>query len=248
MNKNENRAQEMTISLEQIFRIILTYIIPILIVTVVAAGSAFVVTKIFSKTKYTTEILMRVDPNPEQTALFSTSEKNAASALIKQYKVIIEKSGVLDDVANVVAANNPQYKLTGSKIKNGLSVYDDGESGLMGISYTDTNKDRAKAVIEALKTEVPDKLQKIAKVGEVSSFDSVVTTASAPKTVRNAIIAALVGFVLASVVFVLISLLDTRIRTVEDLSETFDITILGSIPTIASNMENAEIKKEEDNE
>ena len=248
MNKNENRAQEMTISLEQIFRIILTYILPILLVTVIAAGAAFAVTKIFTKTKYTTEILMRVDPNPEQTALFSTSEKNAASALIKQYKVIIEKSGVLDDVAQVVASNNPQYTISSSKIKSGLSVYDDGESGLMGISYTDTNKDRAKAVIEALKTEVPKKLKEIAKVGDISPFDSVVTTATPPKTVRNTVIAAVVGFVASSLVFVLISLLDTRIRTVEDLSETFDITILGSIPTIASNMENAEIKKEEDDE
>ena len=245
-NENENNARDLSISIEQIFRIILTYILPILLVTVIAAGAAFTFTKVFSKTKYTTKTQILVKANPQQSSVqVSTSEFNAQKALIKQYSIIIETPDVLKMVSDQL---DEAHKVSVSKLKSGLSEYDVDDSGILGISYTDTDRERAEAVIEALIKVAPNQLEEIAEVGKATPLGTPETAVSAPKTVRNALLAAIVGFIGASLVFVLISMLDTRIRTVEDLSETFDITILGSIPTIDANLNNISENKEEDDE
>ena len=53
--------------------------------------------------------------------------------------------------------------------------------------------------------------------------------------------------VISALAFVLISLLDTRVRTAEDLTDVFGYPVLGTIPTITADLENVE-KTEEDDE
>ncbi len=74
------------------------------------------------------------------------------------------------------------------------------------------------------------------------------TSPISPNKTRNAAIAALAALALSAAVFILISLLDTRIRTTEDLTESFDYPVLGSIPTITADIAAAEIAEDEEDD
>ena len=112
----------------------------------------------------------------------------------------------------------------------------------------DTDPVRAEKIVNAVAEIAPQKILDIVQTGaaQVVQYASTPQSPISPNATRNAAIAAAAAFVLAAVVFVLIAILDTRIRTSEDLSETFGITVLGSIPTIMSENDIADGEESDD--
>lgn len=247
MNQNENNVQESGVSLELIFRIVWKHILPILLATVVVGGAAFAVTKIFVKPKYRASAMVYVRANTQQNGnAMTTSEMNVAKQLVTTYSIILETDSVLEEVYENL---EEQYKVPVNTIKNNLTEEAIENSEIFRISYTDTDPVRAEKIVNAVAEIAPEKIIDVVKTGAAQVVQPASTPKSpvSPNAVRNAAIAAVAAFVIAGAVFVLISVLDTSIRTSDDLSETFGITVLGSIPTIVSDADSID-KEETDDE
>ena len=247
MNQNENNAGESSISLELIFRIIWKYILPILLITVLAGGAAFAATKLFVKPKYKASAMVYVRANTQAGSNTTTSDMSVAKQLVTTYSIILETDSVLDEVYENL---EEQYKVPINTIKGNLTEEAIENSEIFRINYEDTDPVRAEKIVNAVAEIAPQKIIDVVKTGaaQVVQLATTPKTPVSPSAVRNAAIAALAAFVLSAVVFVLVSLLDTSIRTSEDLSETFGITVLGSIPTIISDTDATDKEDADDDE
>lgn len=247
MNQNENNGQEMNISIVLILRIILKYLLPILLITVIVAGGTFAVTKLFIKPKYRASAMVYVRANTQNNNITTTGEINVAKQLVTTYSIILETDSVLEEVVENL---DDQYKTSITTIKNNLTEEAIEQSEIFRINYLDTDPVRAEKIVNAVAEIAPQKIIDVVQTGaaKVVQYASTPSSPVSPHALRNTAIGALIAFVLSAAVFVLISLLDTSIRTSEDLSETFGITVLGSIPTIVSDMPSEDKEDSDDDE
>lgn len=245
MNNNDTNEQEVSISLLLIFRIIVKHILPILLATVVVGGAAFAVTKIFIKPKYKASAMVYVRANAQTGNTTTTSEMSVAKQLVTTYSIILETDRVLEEVYENL---DSQYKVSVTTIKNNLTEEAIENSEIFRINYVDTDPERAEKIVNAVAEIAPQKILDIVQTGaaQVVQYASTPKSPISPNALRNAAIAAAAAFVLSAAVFVMIALFDTSIRTSEDLSETFGLTVLGSIPTIMSEAESSDGEEPDD--
>ncbi|MBQ7699312.1 MAG: hypothetical protein IJT49_03095 [Clostridia bacterium] len=245
MNNNDTNEQEVSISLLLIFRIIVKHILPILLATVVVGGAAFAVTKIFIKPKYRASAMVYVRANAQTGNTTTTSEMSVAKQLVTTYSIILETDRVLEEVYDNL---DSQYKVSVTTIKNNLTEEAIENSEIFRINYVDTDPERAEKIVNAVAEIAPQKILDIVQTGaaQVVQYASTPKSPISPNALRNAAIAAAAAFVLSAAVFVMIALFDTSIRTSEDLSETFGLTVLGSIPTIMSEAESSDGEEPDD--
>ena len=243
----EEKEQEYTISIIQILKILRKYLIPILIITIAAGAVTYVNSAKFIKPKYKAEALIYVSAKDYmQSGTMTTSDLSIAKQLVNTYSIILKTDGVLNKVTERLG-----NQITAAKIKANLSASAVNNTEVFTISYVDTNPERAQAVVNAIADIAPDEIMNVVKAGNASVIqrqEKTPVNPISPNKTRNAAIAALAAFVLSAAVFILISLFDTRIRTVEDLTDEFDMPVLGSIPTITADLSAAETAEDDDDE
>ena len=245
MNERE-KNQEYTISVVQILKILKKYLIPILIITIVAGAAAYVISAKFIKPKYRAEAMIYVSAKDYmQSGQVTTSDLSIAKQLVNTYAIILKTDNVLNEVCESLG-----NQITAAKIRANLSASSVNNTEVFTVSYVDTNPERATAVVNAIADIAPEKIIEVVKAGDASVISRPKTPTSpiSPNKTRNAAIAALAALALSAAVFILISLLDTRIRTTEDLTESFDYPVLGSIPTITADIAAAEIAEDEEDD
>ena len=108
MRRDKN---EVEINLGDIFQILLSKWIYILLAGIVAALAVGMVTHFFIKKKYTASASMYIYTTAEQglTGTITSSELAAADNLIKTYQVIVKSNSVLDTIAERFNAEHPEY-------------------------------------------------------------------------------------------------------------------------------------------
>lgn len=244
MNEQEGR-QEITISIIQILRILKKFIVPILIITVVAAGIVYLIESIFVKPKYEASAMIYVQAKKmtDDSQVYSTSDLSVAKQLVDTYSIILKTDEVLEDVATML-----NHQVTVEQLYKSITAKSVNNTEIFSINYQDTNPERARDVINALAEIAPERIKDVVKAGEASVVQKASTPKDpvSPRKMRDAAIAAVAGLVGSSFIFVLIAILDTRIRSVEDLTENFNFPVLGSIPTISADMTAAEKEEKED--
>ena len=245
MNEKEQDRKEITIDILQILRILWKFIIPILIITIVAGTAVYVIESVFVKPKYQATALIYVQAKKitDETTTVSTSDLNVAKQLVDTYSIILKTHSVLDDVVEKLG-NQVSFE----KIKNGLKAASVNSTEIFSISYTDTDPRRATDIINAIAEVAPDAIKDTVKAGVASVVEwaEVPTKPVSPNKLRDAAIAAVAGLVGSGFIFVLVAILDTRIRSVEDLTDNFSFPVLGSIPTISADLTIADKEEKED--
>lgn len=248
MNDREKDKQEISVSVIQILRILRRNLIPIILITVIVGAGAFLITKNFVKPKYKASALIYVQSKDYDQAAtgITTSDLSIAQRLANTYSIILRTDDVLEGVVETLHDES----LTTGKIKGSLTAEPMDNTEIFTINYVDTDPVRATKVVNAVAEIAPREIMNVVKAGTAKVIQ---VQANPPKSpisphiYRITGVAALIALALSSLVFILISVLDTRIRSVEDLSETFNLPVFGSIPTISTDSAIAE-KEESDDE
>lgn len=245
MNEKELDKQEITISIMQVLRILWKNILPIIIITAVVAAGVFVVESFFIKPQYEASAMIYVQAKKmTDDTQVNTSDLSVAKQLVDTYSIILKTDEVLEDVAAAL-----DHQVTAEKLYKKITAKSINNTEIFSISYTDTDPERARDVINALADIAPDRIKDVVKAGEASVVQRASTPKDpvSPKKLRDTAIAALAALVVSGFIFVLVAILDTRIRSVEDLTENFNYPVFGQIPTITADLTSVQ-KEDGDNE
>ena len=127
---------------------------------------------------------------------------------------------------------------------NGASNQSNTPQGFL-VSCTSTDSNDAKIILELYCNLVHNKIKTLASPGgedigynkdvavQLSPWDQMAMTQSSKTSVRNTIIAAIVGAILGIIIIFFIEVFDTHIHSEKELSDKFGIPILASIPELA---------------
>ena len=158
----------------------------------------------------------------------SSSDITAAKSLVDTYIVILETRNTLNEVIEK-SGERVDYKKLSSMIS--ASAVNDTE--VFQVTVTSTDPLQAEHLANTIADVLPQKIASIVEGSSARVVDYAVipTMKSAPSLRRYTLMGALIGFVLASVIIILILLLDYQIHNEDYLINNYpEIPLLGVIP------------------
>ena len=244
MEQVRRDKNEVEINLADVFQILLSKWVFIMIAGLAAALIVGLATHFFIKKKYSAYTTMYVFTTAEQnqTGSISSSELAAADNLIKTYQVIVKSNSVLSEIAQRFNEEHPEHAggtVSVSSLSQFTSVSVPTGTKLIRIDISTEDPVLSADIANTFAKYVPDQIVRITKAGgvEIVDYATVPKSPSSPNLTRNVIIGFAAGFMLAAVFFLLRAYLDTTIYTSEEVQKVSNCPVIGTIPMIVVGSE-----------
>lgn len=182
----------------------------------------------------------------EATRTSNTSKMNYAMKMLDTYIEIMNTNEFDNKVAEDLNKRiNANY--SASTIRDSMTIEPVSDTAMFKVFITTTNADLSYEIARQLETSVPDMMKNTNNGLVLASVqDKAIKAASAgslgyPKKIA---IGAAAGLVLAAAYVILRNLLDVRVKTEEELTEKYNIPVLGSIPNFEVKSSQSASKRE----
>lgn len=225
MGNQQDVSNEFEIDLKDLIFDVLSYWKIILIAMVLAGVIGFAISEFFITPQYQSTAQIYV--LSQSSSITSLSDLQLGSSLTNDYMVVVKGRPVLDQVIENLQLNETFGSLSGK-----VELYNPTNSRVLQITVTDEDPYRAKAIAD-----------EIAEVG--SDFISVKLSQDRPNIIqngyvdgspvspnimKNTVLAAFIGVVIAVFVIVMSYLFNDTIMGPEDVEKKLGLNVLGSLP------------------
>ena len=239
MEQVRRDRNEVEINLGDVFQILLSKWIYILLAGVLVAVAVGLITHFVIKKKYTASTSMYVFTTAEQnqTGSITSSELVAADNLIKTYQAIVKSNAALEVVSVRLNQEHPEYvdfNVTPARLNNMTSVNVPTGTKLLEIKVVTVNPQLSADIANTFAQYVPDEIIRITKAGgvEIVDYATAPKTHSSPSLTKNVAIGLLAGLVASAAFFVFRALLDTTIYSAEEIAKVTSCPVIGNIPHV----------------
>lgn len=219
------------LDLKELFELFISKIFQVLIIVIVFIGIGVVYTIGFVEPRYsakTTLVLASANGGETGNAI-TTTDVNLNSKLVSTYSEIVKSDAVVGSVIQ-----NLNLSIKDNELKKMVSVSAVEDADIIKITVTNENADEAAKIANEIAKVFSEKVKELYKINNINILDQAIPDYS-PSNInhtKDLIIFAFIGIVLA-IAYVLISnMLDTTIKSTEDIEKGFGIPVLVSIPLI----------------
>lgn len=163
----------------------------------------------------------------KETTLTSLADLQLGSQLSKDYAILFKSRTVMQDVIDELGVD-----MSYQQLENSIAITYPENTRIMEITVTNsdpvTAKQLADKVAETGAAYVADQME----VTEPKIIEKAETPAGpiSPNVMKNILLGALAGLVLAGGVIVLITLMDDSVKTEEDIQKYLGVPALASVP------------------
>lgn len=196
----------------------------IILAAVVFAVGGYVGSKLLSTPEYTTSCRIYVY---EEGKEMSYNDLVIATQMTYDCEIIITGHNVTRAVVE-----NLDLTMSPESLSKKLTVTSEKSTRILDLQYTDTDPERAAAILNEVCAVASVQIKEITNVDAVKTVYAadVPTSPSSAAASRAALLAGALGAVLAIAVFVVIFLMDDTIRTEDDVERYLGLSTLGAIP------------------
>lgn len=233
MQTNKNSDQEITIDLVPLFQALLKRFKLIILITVIGGVLGYFVTMQYEHPTYQSSFTLYINGHSAdlvqgEMTKANSSEISLARSLAPTYAGIITGRTVLQNAA-AAAGLNYSYGQLSNMVKANIV----GNTEIITVSVTTDNAVSAKALADQIAVCAAQRISEIVDGTSMRVIDEPQLPAGTQPNYRSgAIKGAVISFVLVCAVIVLITLLDTRIKSEEALESRFGVTVLATVPNL----------------
>lgn len=165
----------------------------------------------------------------QETKEANLSDLMLSQELAKTYGQILSSNTFFKEVAE---QSNTGY--TYDQIQAMTSITNIEETGILYITVKNPMPELAYRLTNTILKLAPAELERVVVRGTATVIDpaELPTAPSSPNIPKNTIIGAFLGFVLAVALVFLADMFDNTVKTAEELETSFEIPVLGMIPSI----------------
>lgn len=231
-NKTINNIDEevdVEIDLMELLVALLDNIWIVILTTLAGFVLVYLFTTLFVTPMYdsTTKIyvLNRQDDN---SSTINYSELQTSTQLTKDYMELVTTRPVIENVISELALEDVTYE----ELVEDVSVSTATDGRIISITATADSPLLAKEIADSIRETVATQIVDIMGVEAVNVVEeaNLPTTKSKPQTMKNSIIGALVGFVLAAGVIIIQTITNDSIKSSDDVERYLNLSVLGQIP------------------
>lgn len=235
MEQNQQRNDELEIDLWEIIRVLWSRAPVIILSGIVLALVAIVGTKLFITPQYQSTTRMYVLAKQNNDTL-TNSDLQTSTLLTNDYAELIQSRTVTEAV---IAQMN--LDLTHEELLNKLEVTVPADTRILTISVTDPDPYMARDLANTIRDTASEHIQQVMDVEAVNVADeaNIPEQPVSPNTMRNGLIAGVLGCVIAVAVILVQYLTNDTIKTSEDVERYLQLSTLGMIPLDENEKKNS---------
>ena len=228
------------LDLKELFEIFWSKKVQIILIVLMFAVIGVIYTLGFVTPVYTssTTLVLAGAESEEQTASTSnsitTTDITINSKLVSTYSVLVRSKDVLGQVIS-----NLGIDISWEQLRNNVTVSSVEDTEVIEISVTNGNPQYAADIANEIAKVFSDKVAEIYNINNVHIVDEAETPAG-PSNInhtRDVIIFAFIGVVVAVIYVLIANMLDTTIKTADDIERMFKLPVLASIPIYGADMQ-----------
>jgi len=221
----KNKEEESIDLLEVLFALLHKWWL-ILLSTVAVAALAFAYSFFGITPTYqsTTSVYIM---NNKDNATITYSDTQLASTLTKDYESLITSRYVIETTIKQCGLDTDYAGLKGR-----VSVSNQTDTRIINITVTDEDPEMAQYIANSIRKIAASQITSVMNIEAVNVVDeaNLPSTPSAPSIKKWVVIGAAVGFFLAALVIIIITLLDDTIKSSEDVERYLEWSTLALIP------------------
>ncbi len=225
---------ERNFTINDIITIILKRLWLIVILALVGGLVAFTYSQYMLPKKYTSKITLYVynDKSGQVNQMLNSNDFALSARLVDTYMVILKSDTVLETVSSKISKLGLNYKVTDIRSMISAEVVDDTE--VFEVKISAGNPEDAKIIADAIEQVAPAEIIRVVRAGAVETVDKATlpTKHSSPNISQNTIIGIVIGIVLACVMAFLFELMNTSVKSKEELTEQYKLPVLTVIPNL----------------
>ena len=178
-------------------------------------------------TSSTTLVLATSESSTSKTNTITTTDITLNSKLVSTYSELVKSKNVLRQVIS-----NLGIDLKEEELKNNITVSSVKDTELIEISVTNINATTAEKVANEIAKVFTQKVSEIYNINNVQVVDQaeISTSPSNINHAKDVIIFTFVGVVVAVMYVLMANMLDTTIKSAEEVERQFKVPVLASIP------------------
>lgn len=230
--KGNNRHME-EMDLKELFNMFWSKKIQIILIILIFGIIGFIYTIEFITPMYdasTTLVLVSsADETLTTNTMITATDVSLNSKLVATYSELIKSKNVLREVIS-----NLNIDLEEEILKNYITVSAVEDTELIEITVRNEEPSNAAVIANEIAEVFTDKVKEIYNINNVQIVDKA-EISSEPANINHAkdvIMFASIGLVIAIIYVIVANLLDTTIKTAEDVETAYNIPVLASIPMI----------------
>ena len=204
----------------------------IVILVCLGGGVAFTYSEYIVPKKYTASVTMYVYNQSSQQQQQTVSDIALSEKLVDTYMVILKSNHVLEKVSDRIKDQSVNYSV--DAIYSMISAETVDETEVFKVSVSSYSKEHSKIIADAISQIAPDEIIRVVKAGAVEIVDmaELPTTYSYPNISKNTIIGIVLGFVFACAFSLILELMNTSVKSRDDLMDTHKYPVLAVIPNL----------------
>lgn len=178
-------------------------------------------------TSSTTLLLAKSESSTDKTDTITTTDITLNSKLVSTYSTLVQSKSVLRQVIS-----NLGIDLDEEELKNNITVSQEKDTEIIRISVTNANAATAEKVANETAKVFIQRVSDIYKINNVQVVDQaeISTTPSNINHTKDIIIFAFIGIIIAVMYVIIANMLDTTIKSAEEVEKNFKVPVLASIP------------------
>ena len=219
------------LNLKDIFNMFWTKKFEIILIIAIAIVIGFIYSYVLLKPEYksTTSILLAKSNTAQaDDGTITSSEITLNQNLVATYSDLIKTDKVLTQVIN-----NLQINKTVEELQKNIQVSAKDDTEIIEISVTDADSEMARRIAnEAAQVFITQIAQEYYNMDNVYVVDEAIAE-SAPYNInhtKDLVIFVAAGFVIACIYVLIANMLDTTVKSKEDIEKKLGLTVLTSIP------------------
>lgn len=203
----------------------------IILAVILFGGAAFSYAYFLVTPLYESSALMYVNNSSFSvgSTAISLADLNASKSLVETYLVIMKTRMTLNEVIK-----QAQLDYTYEELRNMVDASAVNETEVFQITVTSADPQEAEIIANTIVEILPEKIAQImdGSSARVVDYAVVPSQKSSPSITKYTAIGMALGFIVSCGVIILIELLDEQIRSGDDLTKTYELPLLASIPDL----------------
>lgn len=220
------------LTIQDIFRILLSHIVPILLCALVAGFGAWLYTNKRIPKMYRTFVTFYAQSKAEPAEITS-SGLTANRQLASTYSYIVKSNTVMKQASAELKEQGVNYSFSQLRAMTTMATTN---TEIFTATISTTDRKNITLIANTIAKVGEARIKEIVINGDVIIMDTAEPPSApySPNVTTNTVTGFLAGLLLACVFFIIRALTDTTIWSEEDLAKQYDIPVLGSIPMLAA--------------
>ena len=226
--QEEDKNEDVEIDLVEIWQVIKKQFGLLVVIVILCAILAGVISKFFIAPKYTSSSTIFLTPSISESGVVDFTSQNSNEKLVNNVMALLVQDNILSEVAKQTGMESVE------DLRNQIKVSNDTNTTLVKVEATTLDPKLSKNIVNSTVNVFIDTMQENLNLKNIEIVDKAKLSyePSGPNVKKNILMGAAAGFVMDALIVVLKVLTNTKLKSKEEAEKYLKLPVFCELPVI----------------